>query len=210
MQAADENLLECIALGLAPAAAAKPQALRMSYVRDLTQGEAASIDLVHLPALPSSPAAQMRYRHHLLAKSLARGASVIEASAETGYATGTISALQSSPAFRELLEYYKAQHEVKHLEVAERRMQVGVQALEELAERLDDPERRNAIPTSELRKIVDTALGAFAGKGGAGTQASTMLPGGIALNVQFVAPAGGGGGGGGGIIIEADGREEDA
>lgn len=187
----EEELLDCVMLG---GAAPKSAALRLDYLRDMTEADVAALEGAHGRALPAlyaaqAPSAQMRYRHHLLAKSLARGARVIEASAETGYASETIASLMKSPAFAELLTYYSEQNEVKHLELAERRAQVGVQALEELAERLDDPEKRSNIPTQELRKIAEGMLGRLGGTqatgGAAGIQGGLN---GLTLSVQFVSP----------------------
>ena len=213
MDGADEDLLECIALGLAPQAPASARPLQLRYLRDMSEADAHALTAPEAPRVPAlllagrSPAEQMRYRHHLLAKSLARGATDVEAAAETGYALETIRGHKASPAFRELLAYYESQHEVRHLEVAERRTHVGVQALEELAERLDDPARREAIPTQELRRIVESTLGRI-GQGPSGpalVPVGGALGGGLTLNVQFVAPPAQGGPSGSPVIeLEAN------
>lgn len=193
-----EDLLDAVVLGMLGKATPRrgPSAppLHIEYVRDMTLEDVAALADPNRPTLPSlaSPAQVMRHKHHLLARSIASGASDIQASAETGYAIGTIGTLKKSPAFTELVEYYKGNKEVRMLELAERRAIVGTMVLEEIEERLSDEEVRKRLTMKELRELVGTVIGegsavkpgpsAPGGFGG-------LPPGGALLNVTFTSAA---------------------
>lgn len=97
-----------------------------------------------------------RDRHHALARYLASGMTVVEASALTGYTTGTIHNLQGSPDFIELKEHYKgcAQDEFRDFNSA--LASLGKQALVELQNRLEEnPEH---FSSKELRELTSAMM----------------------------------------------------
>lgn len=166
------------------------EAVALSRLGRSREGDEAGVErlvnLANAPALLPPPEPDMRMRHHLLARCLCDGMQDIAASAATGYATTTIAALKKSPAFQELVEYYRSQAEVRLVDVYERKAMVGATALEEIQQRLDNPAIRAAMTLGELRELVKVTLGdkpavAPQGEGGA-------APPGVAVTVQFVAP----------------------
>lgn len=185
----EELLLDSILLGSVPERNAVPVPVHMVVVREVTAD-----DLVALTCAPNAPkldgpppAERMRARHHALARSIAIGSSDVQASAETGYSPAAIGRLRDSPAFQELVAYYTTQVTGKYMEAAELRLAVGVSALEELQDRLDDDEARKKLTVRELRELVTATVPANTGaaqapQGGAGV--------GQTLVIQFTAPAG--------------------
>jgi len=123
------------------------------YERDLNHG-----DLAILVSNPnretSTPSIQkLKQSHHTLARLLAEGTSGVEAAAITGYSMSRISILKLDPAFCELMEYYASQQKEIYLNVHQRLASLGLDALEELHDRLNDPEQP-AMSNKELQDLV--------------------------------------------------------
>lgn len=109
--------------------------LSVSQIRELGPG-----DLPKLLCPPESQPATVktiRAAHHHLARALAKGASIIEASAITGYTPARIQQLRKAPAFIELEAYYAEQVEAAGAEVLERIKVLSISAVEELQDRLE-------------------------------------------------------------------------
>jgi len=134
----------------------------------------------------------LRYNHHLLAKAVASGKSLLECSQLTGLTQPRISDLKNDPAFQELVSFYAEElHEV-YVDVHARMASFGTSVLEELQERFEaDPEKFSKRELMELfttmaDRSIPTAKGGpkpQAGVGGAGGA-------GLALQINFVAPGG--------------------
>jgi hypothetical protein len=100
----------------------------------------------------ASPLQRLRSRHHALAKALAEGMRPGIAAATFGYSASRVSILQNDPAFKELLVHYSKEKDHDYARVHERLTNLSVDALDEIAERLED--RPGEISTSQLTAIV--------------------------------------------------------
>lgn len=111
------------------------------------------IPLLH-ESLPARRAnlTQIRHSHHQLARQLAKGLSQQEASEITGYSPAYISVIKTDPSFAELIAYYGANEEEKHVDVLERMRILGLNTVEELQMRLEtDPD------SYSLRELMEQA-----------------------------------------------------
>lgn len=112
----------------------------------------------------SKPLALQRlsYRHHALAKALARGVPPGEAALIHGYSIGRVSILSGDPAFKELIDFYKsaivdpAYEKVvaENVNLQERLTGLAVDAIEELRIRVEDsPEDLTPGQLIEMSKL---------------------------------------------------------
>lgn len=128
---------------------------------------------------------KIRNQHHQLARHIASGTDMIEVAHITGYTPAYISVLKADPAFQELLTYYEQQAEAKFVDTVERAASLGIQALEELQERLT--EAPESFKHRELMEVAQLGLGIAEKKpsqGAAGGSAS----GAPTINISFVTP----------------------
>lgn len=117
---------------LGPGRQAAP--LHVEYVRDLTPADLA------MPATEvQKPSAikTIRDSHHSVARMLATGSKEFEIAAATGYSPGRISVLKADPQFQELVNFYRSDTEKAVTDFRARMLGLGVDALNELQERLD-------------------------------------------------------------------------
>lgn len=77
-------------------------------------------------------------RHHALARNLASGMSPSEAGIVSGYSASRVSILQDDPAFRELLEFYRADVQLAYRDLHTRLSGLALDAADELAQRLEE------------------------------------------------------------------------
>lgn len=180
------ELLETIALGSARGAKAKPLALQMD--RELSAEDLAA--LANAPALGSTTPdlVKLHYKHHMLARLLAEGRSHVDAGALAGYSSSRISLLQKDPAFKELLEYYKAQLDGVYVGIHERLSAIGVAAAEEIAERIET--RPDALAIRELLEVMKETLDRSGAtpQPGRGLSPAGGVSGGVTVNLKFVSP----------------------
>jgi len=133
----------------------------------------------------------LRYNHHLLAKAVASGKSLLECSALTGLTGSRISDLKNDPAFQELVSFYAEElHEV-YVDVHQRMASLGTSVLEELQERFEaDPDKFTKRELMDLfTTMADRSIPTA--KGGPSPQQGVSLggnAGGLALQINFVAP----------------------
>lgn len=131
---------------------------------------------------------RMRQSHHLVARLFAEGRKAVEISQITGKSQSWLSTLQRDPAFEELIAYYGGQVEKVYTNVHERLATVGLTALEEIQERLDDDEASAEMSLLELQRIVEMAFDRSVAPGlskpGAVGQSSAGA--GVSLSVTFV------------------------
>lgn len=146
------------------------------------------VKLWELPAERVTPLKKLRYNHHLLAKAVASGKSLMECSAITGLSGARISVIKNDPAFMELVSFYAEElHEV-FVDVHARMAALGTSVLEELQERFD--EAPDKFTKKELMELFTTMADRSipSAKGGPKQQASLGLGpnGGLALQINFV------------------------
>lgn len=127
---------------------------------------------------------QLRSSHHRIAELIAAGRAPEEIAIVTGYTGGYISRLKGDPAFNELVAYYEFQKKEIFADAMERLKLLGLDAVEKLHERLNDPEK--SWSNKELMDLVDMSLVAptqaknIPGPGGSNNAAS------LSLEVRFV------------------------
>jgi len=98
------------------------------------------------------PLKRLMERHHALARVLASGTSPADAAIMCGYTVSRISILQSDPAFKELVDFYRREVNLQYTGLHERMAGLAQDAVEELRERLEEtPEE---ISTGQLVDIV--------------------------------------------------------
>ena len=156
----------------------------IAYIRDL--GEADLPDILNPPkvAQPQGGPAKLRNTHHALARLIAQGVENNEISAITGYTPSRISTLKNDPAFAELVAYYSSQVKEVFVDVASRIAAVGLTALEELQDRLEDEPDKFTI--GQLQSLVDSTIGPKA-KGPQGNLGGpAVAP--VNLSISFVSP----------------------
>lgn len=108
--------------------------LRPLVVEDLVQLQTLAGDP---PENPRAPLSRIRDPHHMLAKLLADGTSVVEASAIVGYSTSRIYTLKADPAFKELLSHYEAKTLAVEADIHAQIKHASLTALSVLQERLE-------------------------------------------------------------------------
>lgn len=109
------------------------------------------------PAYDKTIVKRLRDSHHALARALASGMKVADASLATGYSPSRISMLQADPAFAELLDHYRRTKAEAIIDVEARALGLGADAMQELHERLmDNPE---AITDPVLLETITKMLG---------------------------------------------------
>lgn len=133
----------------------------------------------------------LRYNHHMLAKAVASGKTLLECSALTGLTGSRISDLKNDPAFQELVSFYSEElHEV-YVDVHQRMAALGTSVLEELTERFDsEPEKFTKRELLELfTTMADRSIPTA--KGGPNPQQVIATGGGngLALQINFVSPS---------------------
>lgn len=94
-------------------------------------------DLLAKSAPGTAAIKRLRDSHHQIAAMLAAGVTATEVAATTGYSEIRISLLQSDPAFKGLLEFYRGRTRESLEKVIDRIKVLGLDALAELQERLD-------------------------------------------------------------------------
>lgn len=129
----------------------------------------------------------LRATHHQLAQLLAKGVTEGEASLLTGYSLSRISILQADPTFSELLANYSAQRDLAFADTLERMRVLGLSALDELQERLEnDPSKwtnREVMEMAELM-LVKPRLASSGGLAVGSGSPSGAPP--VTVNVKFV------------------------
>lgn len=120
---------------------------------------------------------RLRTTHHLAARSLAEGKSVMDTAIITGYTPERIYQLQQDPTFQECLAYYKDQVREKWLNVQERLAALSLDMTEEIQRRLD--EVPDSFTNEELRRWVET-LADRSGNGPTSTR-NVSVRGGVAI-----------------------------
>jgi len=136
-----------------PQASKLRQPLRIEVVRALTDED---ISGGFLTPAPPPTLREIKSSHHSLARLLAQGREVIEASRITGYSPGYISRLKSDPTFRELILHYTTVEEIASVDFLGSMREVGLDMLNELRERVEqDPK---SLSTPQLHEGIKLLL----------------------------------------------------
>lgn len=120
-------------------------------LRDLTDSDMALIEST--PAGETPPELKrLTDRHHMLARLIAAGVKEEDAAFQTGYSLARVSILKNSPAFRELLAFYRENVDKQYTNVVEHMAGLSKDALVVLRDRIEEAPDR--ISTPELLKII--------------------------------------------------------
>lgn len=93
-------------------------------------------------------------RHHALARNLAEGMSPGDAAIVCGYVLSRVSILQTDPAFKELVEFYRRDIQAQYVGLHEQLSGLAKDAAAELADRLEEtPEKISVGQLMELTKM---------------------------------------------------------
>lgn len=99
-------------------------------------------------------------RHHALAKELAQGTPPGEAATLHDYTPSRVSVLQSSPAFKNLIQHYKKGLDRKYIDFHEVMSEVSLDAVSELRDRLENqPEDFTNRELTDLTKTLADRTG---------------------------------------------------
>jgi hypothetical protein len=133
----------------------------------------------------------LRYNHHMLAKAVASGQTLLECSKLTGLSVGRVSDLKNDPAFQELVSFYAEELNEVYVDVHQRMAALGTSVLEELQERFEaEPEKFTKRELMDLFTTMADRSIATAKGGPSPQQALSVGPngGGLALQINFVSP----------------------
>lgn len=114
-----------------------PRPMSATYVRDLTEADIAALNGPR-GAGAVRPLQKLRSSHHALARCLAAGMSLTHAAQVAGYTTNRASLLQRDPLFQSLISEYRDQAKEVMADLTERMINLSLDAIEELQERLND------------------------------------------------------------------------
>ena len=174
-----------------PGKGRRPAPIQYNVTRHLTEGDLA--DMWNPYQDGTGPRLKtLRYNHHLLAKAVASGKSLLECSNLTGHSATRICVLKNDPAFQELVSFYAEELNEVYVDVHQRMASLGTSVLEELQERFEaDPEKFTKRELMDLfTTMADRSIPTAKG-GPSPQQAITAGPnGGLALQINFVSPAG--------------------
>lgn len=146
------NELNLDILGAVPVGPGRKSApLHAEFSRELTPLD---MTLQNTKATPQGGIQKLRSSHHAAARYFALGMKNYEVSAVTGYTEARLSVLKSDPTFQELVQYYQDNSTEKVVELRDRMLTVGMDALDVLQERLD--ERPDDFKNAELTDVVRT------------------------------------------------------
>ncbi len=100
----------------------------------------------------SKPSAVKRLteRHHALARNIASGMAISEAAIFQGYTISRVSILQSDPAFKELLDFYREDAQRPYRDLHNRLSGLATDAAEELASRLEADMEQDEISEKKI------------------------------------------------------------
>jgi len=166
-----------------PGRGRRPAPVLFGGTRHLTEADVAQM-WADGGASPLPRIKALRYNHHLLAKAVAGGKSLLECSRISGLTASRVSDLKNDPAFQELVSFYAEElHEI-YVDVHARMAAFGTSVMEELQDRFEqEPEK---FTKRELLEIFTTMADRSipTAKGGPKPGQATGAPGG-ALNLQI-------------------------
>lgn len=145
---------------LIPSRGAVAEPLLLEVERDLTPADIARLAEAPRSAVPVLK--KLRSVHHRQAQLVAAGRTHKEISIIVGCTTQRIVQLLIDPMFQELVAYYRemiaSQTVSDAARIADKIIDVGEMAIDELHERLEDDGRRSKMSDDNLRKISEFAM----------------------------------------------------
>lgn len=134
------------------------KAVSFGTARELTAADLAL--LASERGIKPTPIAQLRERHHALARCLASGMSNAEASIITGYDPSRISILKSDPLFGKLVEDYRSMSASVTADFVERTNILALTAVNRMQEALENEENPPSLAqTLEVAKYAADRTG---------------------------------------------------
>lgn len=138
-----------------------------SLTRELTEADIAL--LISTPMGNAQPSlTRIKHSHHQLARLIGEGRTQTETAQICGYSVSRVSILMDDPAFQELVDHYRSQTQEVYINVHERLANLGLDAVMELHERLNDPEAAE-FSNKELMDVIEKIM-PLAGFGPKSTQ----------------------------------------
>jgi hypothetical protein len=175
-----------------PGKGRRPAPIHYGQPRALTEADIASMwDATNSGQRGAPRIKTLRYNHHLLAKAVASGKTLLECSQLCGLTVYRISDLKNDPAFQELVSFYAEELNEVYVDVHQRMAALGTSVLEELQERFE--EEPDKFTKRELMELFTTMADRSipTAKGGPSPQPGLSVgPGGngLALQINFVSP----------------------
>ena len=122
----------------------------IEYERDLTEADMIALSLPR--GSTTRQLVRIHSSHHSLARCLATGMKLPQASLVTGYSISRVTSLQSDPAFQALVADYQTEAKSIFADLAERMSDMSLDAIEVLQERLQD--KPEEFTTSMLLDVI--------------------------------------------------------
>ena len=174
-----------------PGKGRRPAPILYGQPRALTEADIASMwDATNSGQRGAPRIKTLRYNHHLLAKAVASGKTLLECSQLCGLTVYRISDLKNDPAFQELVSFYAEELNEVYVDVHQRMAALGTSVLEELQERFE--EAPDKFTKRELLELFTTMADRSipTAKGGPSPQPGLSVGGGngLALQINFVSP----------------------
>jgi len=175
-----------------PGKGRRPAPIHYGQPRALTEADIASMwDATNSGQRGAPRIKTLRYNHHLLAKAVASGKTLLECSQLCGLTVYRISDLKNDPAFQELVSFYAEELNEVYVDVHQRMAALGTSVLEELQERFE--EEPDKFTKRELMELFTTMADRSipTAKGGPSPQPGFAVGGGgngLALQINFVSP----------------------
>lgn len=144
--------LEDLDIDLSPGRKAEP--VEFGATEELSRADVAALASADRPAeVPTIK--RLSDRHHQLAKLLAAGIPPGQAANMTNYEPARVSVLQATPAFQELVAHYKEVKVDPSFDAILSHMSgLTLDAIVELRERMEDPEKAAGISVGQLLEII--------------------------------------------------------
>jgi hypothetical protein len=145
---------------LIPSRGAIAEPLLMEVERELTREDISRLGDAPKVSVPILQ--KLRATHHRQAQLLAKGHSPTEVAAIVGCTVQRLVQLQVDPTFTELVSYYQDQIMSAMIQdsarLADKLVDVGEMAVDELRDRLEDDDKRRAMQTGNILKIAEFAM----------------------------------------------------
>lgn len=116
----------------------QPKPLSFEVERDITEADLAMLSTLPADASTPPPIKSLTDRHHMLARLLAGGMTEGQAAVACGYDPSRVSILKNSPAFEELLSFYRGKEDEHFVSVLDHMAGLSLDAVMELRNRVEE------------------------------------------------------------------------
>jgi len=139
------------------------QALLMTRGRDLSRNDILRLSMgLNVPRVGPPVLQRIRQIHHLMARHIAAGKSLVEVASAVNYTAQRVGDLCRDPNFANLVAHYTDILEDSQVDKMEKframQMDIADLAQEEILSRLEDPKKIQKLPVAELRALSGSAL----------------------------------------------------